>query len=62
MDEFLERLMGLWTEPIGTDEAARASFGSIYADPVEVNGTDITLAQLIARARMVQSAFAETTV
>jgi predicted ester cyclase len=57
--DFLERLMGLWTEPIGTDEEARASFGSLYADPVQVNGADLALADLIARARLVQAAFGD---
>ena len=60
MADLLDRLFALWIEPVPpADEAARAAFGSVYADPVRVNGTDLPLEDLVARARAIQGALTE---
>jgi predicted ester cyclase len=53
--DFVERLLRLWTQPVG--DHSEAAFGEVYADPVVVNGTPMTLAQLVARAKSLQQAF-----
>ena len=51
------RLFRLWTDPLpGDDAAAVAAFRELYADPVIVNDTPLTAADLVARARGVQRA------
>jgi hypothetical protein len=56
----VERLLRLWTDPIPEDDAAAAeSFRRLYTDPVTVNGTPLTAADLVARARVMQSALEE---
>src|SRR5215207_1369286 len=54
----VERLVRLWTEPVGASEAL-AAFGEAYTDPVSINGVDVPLADLVARARGLQCAFAD---
>jgi predicted ester cyclase len=54
----LERLLRLWTEPIGEQAGAEAAFREVYADPVVVNGTPLPVPQLVDRARSLQRAFA----
>jgi SnoaL-like polyketide cyclase len=53
--EILERLTRLWTEPVG--DGAAAAFAGVYADPVVVNGAPMTVAQLVERARSLQTSF-----
>jgi len=53
--EFLTRLLDLWVAPVG-DEAA---FGAVYADPVQVNGTPLTTADMVARARALAGAYSD---
>jgi ketosteroid isomerase-like protein len=57
--ELVAQLTRLWTEPFASESEALAAFGEMYADPVRINGTDVPLAQLVARARMFQRAFSE---
>ena len=38
MIALLERLLPLWTEPVGGRGDPEAAFGEVYADPVAVNG------------------------
>lgn len=53
----VERLLRLWTDPVPQDDAAAAvAFRQLYSDPVTVNGTSLTAADLVARARVMQSA------
>jgi ketosteroid isomerase-like protein len=53
----VERLLRLWTDPLPTDEvAAVEAVRGLYADPVTVNGTPLTAADLVGRARVLQSA------
>lgn len=56
----VERLLRLWTEPLPEDDAAAAeTFRGLYTDPVTVNGTPVTAADLVTRARVMQSALEE---
>jgi ketosteroid isomerase-like protein len=53
-------LLRLWTDPLPDDDAAAAdAFRAVYTDPVRVNGTDLTAADLVARARALQGVFAD---
>jgi predicted ester cyclase len=56
MNSLLERLFVAWT---GTDDLAQMEdrFAALYTDPVRVNGTDISLADLVSRARSLHGAF-----
>jgi hypothetical protein len=53
----LERLLPLWTRPAGAHDDAEAAFRAVYADPVLVNGTELSVAELVDRARSLQQAF-----
>src|SRR6266704_5372012 len=57
MIALLERLLPLWTEPVDGRGDPEAAFGEVYADPVVVNGTEMSLTELVARARSLQQAF-----
>jgi ketosteroid isomerase-like protein len=55
----VERLLRLWSDPLPVDDgAAVAAFQELYADPVTVNGTPMSAADLVDRARAVQHALA----
>lgn len=49
--DFIERLLALWNDPPPAGDAARASFLELYTNPVRVNGTDLSVDELVARAR-----------
>jgi len=54
----VERLLQLWTDPLPDDDAAAVeAFREVYTDPVRVNGTELTAADLVARARALQQTF-----
>jgi len=53
----LERLVPLWTQPVDARDAPEAAFRAVYADPVVVNGTEMTITELADRARSLQRAF-----
>jgi hypothetical protein len=53
----LERLVPLWTQPGDARDAPEAAFAEVYADPVVVNGTEMTITELTGRARSLQRAF-----
>jgi SnoaL-like polyketide cyclase len=54
----VDRLLQLWTEPLpDDDEKAAAAFRELYADPVSVNGNQLTARDLVARARALQGVF-----
>jgi predicted ester cyclase len=55
----VERLVLLWTEPVTASAEALTAFSEIYTDPVSINGVDVPLADLVARARSLQRAFAD---
>jgi predicted ester cyclase len=53
----VDRLLRLWTEPLPGGPAAEEAFRAVYTDPVTVNGSALTAADLVARARAVQATF-----
>ena len=54
----VERLLQLWTDSLPDDDAAAVeAFREVYTDPVRVNGTDLTAADLVVRARALQQTF-----
>ncbi len=55
----VERLVRLWTEPVAAPAEALAAFREAYTDPVSINGVDVPLADLVARAQGLQRAFAD---
>ena len=55
----VERLVRLWTEPVSDSGEAQAAFREAYTDPVSINGVDVSLSDLVQRARGFQRAFAD---
>ena len=53
----VDRLLRLWSEPLPDGGAAEEAFRAVYTDPVTVNGTTLTAADLVTRARAVQATF-----
>ena len=53
----VDRLLRLWSEPLPDGGAAEEAFRAVYTDPVTVNGTPLTAADLVSRARAVQATF-----
>ena len=51
-----DELLRLWTGPPAA-VGAEAAFGRFYADPVLLNGTEHTIADLVVRARDLHTAF-----
>ncbi len=56
MSRLVDRALRLWTEPIPEGDAAVAAFGTVYTDPLDVNGESTALQVLVDRARMLQGA------
>ena len=54
-----DKIMELWGSLPESDDAAAAAFREFYADPVEINGTPVTAAALVERARMLATAIAD---
>ncbi|MBU2664750.1 ester cyclase [Actinoplanes bogorensis] len=52
--EFEEQLFALWLGP-----PIEADFRLVYADPVVINGTPMTVTDLVARASALHSAFTD---
>ena len=57
MTPLLERLRELWSHPVGDRPDPVTAFREVYADPVVVNGSEMTVADLVGRARALQAAF-----
>jgi predicted ester cyclase len=55
----VDRLLRLWTEPLPGGPAAEEAFRAVYTDPVTVNGSALSAADLVARARALQQALAD---
>jgi len=58
MTAFLDRLFQVWTDSDGMDEM-EDRLTEFYADPVRVNGSDLSLSDLAARARALHAAFSD---
>ena len=57
MTAVLDRLFGLWQEPVDERSDPEADFRELYADPVLINGTPVQVPALVERARALQGAF-----
>jgi len=57
MTALTDRLMRLWMHPPPDGAEAEAAFRAVYADPVRVNGTEMSVAALLQRARALHVAF-----
>jgi predicted ester cyclase len=58
MTAFLDRLFQVWTDSDGLDEM-KDRLAEFYADPVRVNGSDLSLSDLATRARALHAAFSD---
>ena len=58
MNSFLDQLLQVWTDSRGLDEL-EDRLAAFYTDPVRVNGSDLSLADLAARARRLHAAFSD---
>jgi hypothetical protein len=54
----VDRALRLWSEPLSEGEDALLAFRLVYVDPLEVNGAQTALRELVDRARMLQRALA----
>ena len=59
LDALETRLFELWTSPPDSRPDPLAAFGAVYVDPVLINGTPMTLPDLVARARALHAAFSD---
>jgi predicted ester cyclase len=59
MTDVVERIMVLWQHLPEDDGEALAAFADVYADRVVVNGTELTLDDLLTRARALQAALSD---
>jgi predicted ester cyclase len=53
----LEDVMALWEQPVDSRADPVADFRAVYADPVMVNGVQVPIVDLVARARAVQAGY-----
>lgn len=53
----VDQLLRLWTDPLPDGGAAEDAFRALYTDPVRVNGTLLTAADMVTRARALQLVF-----
>lgn len=58
-DSLEARLFDLWSSPPETHADLLAAFGTVYTDPVLINGAPVALADLVARARALHVAFSD---
>ena len=55
----VDRLMAVWLDPPADDAAGVAAFRALYTDPVDVNGSAFTAADLLARARALHRTYSD---
>jgi predicted ester cyclase len=55
----LDAVLALWDQPVADRADPAADFRRFYADPVPINGSLASADDLVARARALQSAFAD---
>ena len=58
MNSFLDRLFQVWTDSSRLDQL-EDRLAAFYTDPARVNGSDLSLADLAARARGLHAAFSD---
>ena len=56
MSDLVDRILALWTGPVDAPDA-KAEFQALYTDPVTVNGFDLSVDDLLARARALHATF-----
>jgi hypothetical protein len=54
--DWVQALFGLWQQPDRATDL-EAAFAAFYTDPVIVNGVELSIADMVARARSVNTAF-----
>jgi predicted ester cyclase len=59
MGDVVDDIMALWQGLPDGEEEARSAFARLYASRVMVNGAELTLDDLVARARAMQSALSD---
>lgn len=57
----IDQLMELWTSPLADRADPEADFARLYADPTIINGTPMSVRDLVARAAALQAAFPDRT-
>ena len=53
------RVFAVWLDPPSDDADGLAAFRAVYTDPVDVNGTAFTAAEMLARARALHRAYSD---
>jgi hypothetical protein len=61
MSALVDQILALWLDPPDSDADGEAAFRRCYTDPVPVNGTPLTAADLLIRARGLHTAFSGIT-
>ena len=56
MDLDIDQLLALWSEPHPDATTAARAFARLYTDPVRVNGSPLTIPDLVARAEALHAA------
>ncbi len=56
MSHLVDRALRLWSEPLPESDDELAAFRAVYTDPLDVNGVQTPLKELVDRARMLQQA------
>jgi predicted ester cyclase len=51
----IDQLLALWSEPHPDADSAAAAFARLYTDPVTINGSPMTIADLVARAEALRA-------
>jgi hypothetical protein len=62
MPDVIDRLVALWTRPPTADDRDTEVFREAYTDPVRLNGTEVAVAGLVERYRMLHAAFTDLSV
>lgn len=57
MSMLVDRLLEVWRRPPASGPAALEAFAGVYTDPLTVNGTPMTVAGLVERARALHTAY-----
>ena len=57
--DLVDRLMAVWLDPPADDTAGVAAFRALYTDPVDVNGSAVSAADLLSRARALHRTYSD---